>query len=303
MINSDDRERIEKEVEQWMRGELSGVEQQRISLLVKTSADYTDTHERLEKRQKFIDLAQQVELRQTIRRWQKRDRQLRRQRYIIVLAVLVLTIAGLIWWWMQSPSSKATVPPPIAEVERPVQPPTQIEKPVPFAPASEPSEARSEQDTDKGTQTGSLLLAEYYAFPIPSGTQRTRSGESKTSLDLLKTAMDHIDARNFIGAEEAFLDFLKTQPESGTAQYYLAHLALRRGEVATARTQFSVLRERPEERLRDAAEWYYALTLLPELATRRTELDQLLASLQKPENYHDYAEEAQRLAQDLGGRK
>lgn len=94
--------------------------------------------------------------------------------------------------------------------------------------------------------------------------------------------------------EETYLD----------AQELLGHAYFKNKQYTKAAQVFSVLAQNQNEdfnTLRQDAEWYLILSLLPNYSTNRERIEQLLIPILKPENFHSHHKQAIDLQREIQG--
>lgn len=86
------------------------------------------------------------------------------------------------------------------------------------------------------------------------------------------------------------------------SQELLGHAYFKSKQYTKAAQVFSVLAQNQNQEfntLRQDAEWYLILALLPNYSTNRERIEQLLIPILKPENYHNHQKQAEDLQQNI----
>ena len=80
---------------------------------------------------------------------------------------------------------------------------------------------------------------------------------------------------------------------------WLGHAYFNTKQYAAAAAVFENIVNNTKYTAKDRAEWYLTLSLLPNYATNRTQIDQILEKMTEPDNFHNYADRAIDLQEKL----
>lgn len=140
------------------------------------------------------------------------------------------------------------------------------------------------------------LAASYYSLPENLGSY-LRSGDAPRSDSVLNPGLEAFALGKYQQAAKAFS---RIDPEKHPAEYelvreYLGHAFFKLGQYEKAASVFKAIAAQSAMTTLDRAEWYLALSLLPDYQKNRQEVNALLEKMTNPQSYHGYAANAETL--------
>jgi hypothetical protein len=296
-------------VERYLRGELS--EEENLAM-EKAIAEDPDLAEELEFQQLELDAMEVMlenKLRSKMESWKQSPTAppaaAKRWFPFWVWGALTLGGVALLFWvfpWF-------TPPQPAPSPAPPVTPPTEVPNENPGTQDGPPIADGKKGQTDpikKAIQIPKIdkealaLAAVTYDLPEDlKGTLKSPEEETKSPLDPGLLAFSAKDYRN------AILAFNKIERSVGAdiylrAQELLGHAYFLNKQYQQAARTFSVLAQNQDyNTLRQDAEWYLILALLPNYSKNRGQIEQRLAPILDPANYHNHQKQAEDLQKAL----
>lgn len=138
------------------------------------------------------------------------------------------------------------------------------------------------------------LAASSYSLPENLGSY-LRSGDAPRSDSVLSPGLEAFALGKYQQAVKAFnrIDPEKHPAEFELAREYLGHAYFKLGQYEKAASVFSGIAAQSAMTTLDRAEWYLALSLLPDYQKNRAQVNALLEKMTNPESYHGYAASAE----------
>jgi hypothetical protein len=298
-------------VERYLRGELS--EEENLAM-EKAIAEDPDLAQELEYQQlelDAMDLILEDKLRSKMESWKQSPTappaEDKRWFPFWIWGVLTLGVVALLFWVFPFFDPSQPTPPPVPPVTPPSQVPNTNSGTTQDAPPPIASENKGQTDPIKkaiqipkiNNEANSLAAATYDLPEDLKGALKSPEEETKSPLDPGLLAFSAKDYRN------AILAFNKIERSVGAdiylrAQELLGHAYFLNKKYQQAARTFSVLAQNQDyNTLRQDAEWYLILALLPNYSKNRGQIQQLLIPILDPANYHNHQKQAEDLQKAL----
>lgn len=296
-------------VERYLRGELS--EEENLAM-EKAIAEDPDLAQELEYQQlelDAMDLMLENKLRSKMESWKQSPTAPpaadKRWFPFWVWGALTLGVVALLFWvfpWFTPPQP---TPPPAPPVTPPIEVPnenpgTQDGPPIADGKKGQTDPIKKAIQIPKIDKEALALAAVTYDLPEDlKGTLKSPEEEIKSPLDLGLLAFS---AKHY---PKAIFEFNKIEPSAGDdvylrAQELLGHAYFLNEKYPQAAQTFSVLAQNQDyNTLRQDAEWYLILALLPNYSKNRGQIQQRLAPILDPANYHNHQKQAEDLQKKL----
>ena len=293
-------------IERYLRGELS--EEENLAM-EKTIAEDPDLAKELEYQQlelDAMDLILENKLRSKMESWKQPPTAppaASKKRFSFwIWGVLTLGLVALLFWvfpFFDPP--QPTLPP-----APPVKPPSGVPDRNPDNQDDSPIAAdENESQTDpikKAIQIPKIdkeaMALASVTYDLPEELKGTLKSPEEGSNSPLDPGLLAFSAKNY---RKAILEFNKIERSAGEdiylrAQELAGHAYFLNKQYPKAVEVFSVLgRNQDYSTLRQDAEWYLILALLPNYSKNRGQIQQLLIPILDPANYHNYQKQAEDL--------
>lgn len=210
--------------------------------------------------------------------------------------VVLLGVAAL-WFFWPAPEQPAapenqTTPPPVSTPDRPIATQDNQNNTPPGNTAPAPA--------DRAPQYLALAESNHRLSERLTGTLRDAGAQTPTPGDALAEGIRAYSNGAYQQAAAAFQKIQAADKQYTLAQEWLGHTYFQQNQFSKAAGVFRNLADQlAGTTAQDDAEWSWLVSLLPQYKQHKQEADQLLQKMRKPENYHRYEPDANKLAKDL----
>lgn len=296
-------------VERYLRGELS--EEEKLAM-EKAIAEDSDLAQELEFQQLELDAMEVIlenKLRSKMESWKQSPSVPpipdKKQFPLWIWGVLTVGGVALLFWFFPLFESPQPPPPPPPTITPPTESPNdnpsnQDGPPIADGKKGQTDPIKKAIQIPKIHKEANSLAAATYDLPEDlKGTLKSPEEETKSPLDSGLLAFSAKDYRN------AILAFNKIDRSAGEdiylrAQELLGHAYFLNRQYPQAAKVFADLAQNQDyNTLRQDAEWYLILALLPNYSKNREQIQQRLIPILDPVNYHNHQKQAEDLQKAL----
>lgn len=145
-----------------------------------------------------------------------------------------------------------------------------------------------------------LLRQLYSASDYPTG-EKLLSSARIANQNFYAGITAYVEGKNM---KEAILNFQKINRSKEREDYelakpYLAHAYFKIGDYGKAKSLFTDLSRSSDSKVKEDAEWFLTLSLLPDYKEQKEAVNVLLQKMLKKENKHRHVKDAEYLKEDL----
>ncbi|MBK8562509.1 MAG: hypothetical protein IPN76_03980 [Saprospiraceae bacterium] len=294
-------------IQDYLAGKLTPAEAAAFEQDIAADHELAETVEMQRFEGEAIDLMIADDLRQQIKGWETAppkgladSKPSNRQWLWPGLGLVALLVIGGLFFWKNEPAQTDPTPP--------IPTNTETQKEAPVVPPTTPSTPIAGQTDDKqpdktlpknGYDEKRLALAEAsFGTPTALADDNVRSPSGQPVADPLKEwkALLRQAKPDY---QKAITGLLKA-PQNEAAESLLAYAYFKdkQFDKAAAIYQRLAANEKLTPAQKDEAEWHLLMSLLPDRANKQ-KVDDLLSKMAKPDNYHEYQQQANALKEKL----
>lgn len=313
-MKSEDQEEQFYKVEAYIKGQLSEKEKKAFEQRIDQSPELAAQVEQQRLELEGLEYLLEKDLRSKMQHW-KFDSAKSKPRYnpwIIVLIIIILAVSGIFYIATQK-QNHPTIPSPRKQEESP-QPSTKMEeRETTESPKKRPPVANEQRtieaapaEPSSSDQNRYLALAENtYTLPEHlSSNLKSAEPTGKTAQTALEGGIEAFSSGDYPQALASFQKVIQEDSSSNEryelAYEWMAHTHFKMQDYEKAADKFrTIVNSGYAAFIKDRAEWYLLLSMLPNYPERKEETEALIEKMTEPENYHLYEDSAKALSDRL----